>query len=638
MLPRLPRVIITAGGLLLSLVLLLITSSLFRLDWIPVLVLAAVLSLGVLAAFRPERALVVVAAFVPVATYLLRRWNPGVAWAETLVVAFAAGWFVRRLLIRTDPVLPAWLRLPLTVFACVVFASLIVQMSVDHARLGTGEFARLMLRYLSREYFVSGSDRYLHAAAFLLEGLLLFDVTARVTALDARLTTRLAGTLAASAAVAAAINLQQLVVSARRFDNFWGTLVQHIATARVNVHYGDLNAAGSVFAMLLLVSGGLAARRNGRVWLVAAAFIGLGLWMSGSRTAMFACPVALAIPGVAAARNQMGTRGRLVTNLICGLLAAAAVAVIYAPTRGNQKASAVAARVRIELARTTLHMVAEDPLFGIGLGEFYQRTGEFSSPELLTLFPPAHHENAHNNFLQVLAETGLIGLGAFLWLLTAVLYIAARPLATSTDDPVAWGIVAGLLAFLLTCVGGHPLLTREAAYAFWIVLGMAAGHASHAYAPAHALERGTKLAAWLKRIAVLMIACLIVSIPFRIASAKAHADFEHLGIGLSPRWETSDDGVRYRSAETSASLFVPGETGFRFRVRAFSSTSERLELRLGGRLVDIVPLVPDRWTDIAMPARSAREDTRFTKLDLRILDAEQRAVTIWISKVEQVGR
>jgi hypothetical protein len=82
---------------------------------------------------------------------------------------------------------------------------------------------------------------------------------------------------------------------------------------------------------------------------------------------------------------------------------------------------------------------------------------------------------------------------------------------------------------------------------------------------------------------------------------------------------------------------VPGETGFRFRVRALSTTPERLELRLGGRTANIVRLLPDRWTEVAMPARNNRTDSRFTKMDLRVLDADQRAVTIWISKVEPVG-
>ena len=55
-------------------------------------------------------------------------------------------------------------------------------------------------------------------------------------------------------------------------------------------------------------------------------------------------------------------------------------------TAETQKASSIAAQVRGEMARTTMRMVAQQPVFGIGLGEFYQRSGEFSSPELLALF------------------------------------------------------------------------------------------------------------------------------------------------------------------------------------------------------------------------------------------------------------
>ena len=96
--------------------------------------------------------------------------------------------------------------------------------------------------------------------------------------------------------------------------------------------------------------------------------------------------------------------------------------------------------------------------------------------------------------------------------------------------------------------------------------------------------------------------------------------------------------MRYRSAEASASIFVPGQTGYRFKVRALSKTPERLELRLGSRVADIIELAPDRWTDIAMRPRNDRGDTKFAKLDLRILGDDQRAVVIWISKVEPLER
>lgn len=615
-------------------VLFVIAGSILRLDSVPVPLALAILSIGLLAVVRPDAALLVVAAIVPVAAHMLRRWDPGVAWAETMVVAFAAGWCARRAVWPEQPGLPSRLRLPLIVFGSVVCASAAVQMSVEYVRLGSGEFAGFILQYLSRDFFVSGSVRYLQLGAFLLAGLLLFSAAARLALADRQFAWRLAGTLVVSAAGAAAINFQHLILSALRFDEAWRVLAHDVATARFNLHYADANAAGSVFAMFLFVAFALAAaRRRSRVLYVpAVALLAAGLWISGSRTALLATALAAGVLAGALVRRQMDWRGRLLTTLAGIVLAVGVIAVIYAPTRGNQKVASIAARVRIEMAQTTLRMVSSSPFFGIGLGEFYQRSGEYSSPELLALFPPAHHENAHNNFFQVLAEMGVIGLGAFLWLLMAGMHVARWPLRAGRDA-LAWGSLAGLTAFLLTCLGGHPLLTREAAYAFWMLLGLAAGNGLHdGPRPGQAASRK-----WLTVATVIIVAALVISIPTRVENAKAHADFEHLGIGVSRHWQTSEDGVRYRSAVMRATLFVPRTAGFRFRVRTLSERDERLELRFDGRLADVVLLPPGRWTDIAVPARSVRPEGRFARMDVRILDAPGETAAMWITKVEQLG-
>ena len=69
---------------------------------------------------------------------------------------------------------------------------------------------------------------------------------------------------------------------------------------------------------------------------------------------------------------------------------------------------------------------------------------------------------------------------------------------------------------------------------------------------------------------------------------------------------------------------MPGDTGFRFKVRTLSDVPEHLELRLAGRLANVVTTEPNQWTEVAMPARSDRPDTRFVKMDLRALDTQAR--------------
>src|SRR6185295_9454292 len=111
-------------------------------------------------------------------------------------------------------------------------------------------------------------------------------------------------------------------------------------------------------------------------------------------------------------------------------------------------------------------MIAAHPAHGVGIGQFPRRAAEFVSPALLRVFPPAAHENAHNNFLQIAAELGLVGVAAFALLLAVALRNAALGAA---GDPLRAGVYTALVAFLITCIGGHPLLIREPGYAFWLL-------------------------------------------------------------------------------------------------------------------------------------------------------------------------
>jgi len=69
---------------------------------------------------------------------------------------------------------------------------------------------------------------------------------------------------------------------------------------------------------------------------------------------------------------------------------------------------------RWELNKAALRMVRSSPIFGIGLGNFIPRLFGFSqNREVIYWLQPVH-----NIFLLVSAETGLVGLGIFLWFLS----------------------------------------------------------------------------------------------------------------------------------------------------------------------------------------------------------------------------
>ena len=60
----------------------------------------------------------------------------------------------------------------------------------------------------------------------------------------------------------------------------------------------------------------------------------------------------------------------------------------------------------------------------------------------------------------------------------------------------------------------------------------------------------------------------------------------------------------------------------------------RLEVKLDGRVADIVTLAPRAWNDLALPARTERASARYAALELTVLDGDR--IGMWITKVEPI--
>lgn len=597
-------------------------ASVWHVDHVGPLPPLLLLALALLAAFRPMRAIEILAAAIPIAWYVFaRRWNHTLPWAEIVVCAAIAG-LALEAAIRARGGLPASLRAPAIVFGLLVAGSLVTALGVLALRLGPG-FRDALATQISREYFldVRGFPA-LHAGMLLLEGVLLLALAARASANHPGALRRVTAMTVAGATLAAALNIERLLSAAARADAFWPAIATLSRTIRWNIHYADFNAAGSAFAMAALAAIGLAATARAAwerlLWSGCTATIACGLWLTASRAAYLA--VILAAAGVVGMMWLMRSGRRLVAG---GVVAGATLAIVLAialaaPMRGNQHSSFVAADVRLGMAEVAARMIASWPAFGIGLGEFHQRSGEFATPDLIAKFPAAVHENAHNNFLQVAAELGLTGGAAFTWLVCAGLLLAARH---ASGDRLRLLVLAGAAAFVLSWLGGHPLLVPEAAYAFWLLLGVAAGTA-----PASAAAASTRRP-WIVAICVVAI---VATVPWRVRARMDEADLEHIGIGVS-LWQVSPDGVRYRQGEGHATLFVPN-SGFKFRVNPQTDSPVRLQVKLDGRVANIVTLTPRTWNALSLPARTERSSARFAALELRVLEGDR--IGIWITKVE----
>ncbi len=96
--------------------------------------------------------------------------------------------------------------------------------------------------------------------------------------------------------------------------------------------------------------------------------------------------------------------------------------------------------VRIGLALVTWDMFLEHPLVGVGFGHFRDEAPRYARQVDSPYYQFASSAMEHNNFLSLLAETGVVGLALYLVLLVVLLRISIRlyrRLPVSAPGPVA---------------------------------------------------------------------------------------------------------------------------------------------------------------------------------------------------------
>ena len=98
-------------------------------------------------------------------------------------------------------------------------------------------------------------------------------------------------------------------------------------------------------------------------------------------------------------------------------------------------------QTRLKIWQGTVDMIRSYPLTGVGIGDFIWAFPRFR-PEGLNVQANA----AHNDYLQIAAETGIAGLLAMTWLLVTLIGSAVR---NSYEEPVKIGCVIGLLSLSL---------------------------------------------------------------------------------------------------------------------------------------------------------------------------------------------
>jgi hypothetical protein len=184
----------------------------------------------------------------------------------------------------------------------------------------------------------------------------------------------------------------------------------------------------------------LSSPEGGRLQLAAGAVVlmGAALALTKSRSGLACFVLALAAAAVSAARAQRSTRARLAVAgglavLVAGSILLANVDLATRFTSGRESVE-----LRRQAWRDAISIVRDFPLTGTGLNTYGRATLVYD-----TAPTDLHFQEAHNDYLQLIAEGGLLlGVPALVAALAGVRAVRRR-LAADRQDPIAYWLRFG---------------------------------------------------------------------------------------------------------------------------------------------------------------------------------------------------
>ncbi len=138
---------------------------------------------------------------------------------------------------------------------------------------------------------------------------------------------------------------------------------------------------------------------------------------------------------------------------------------------------------RLLIWGTTLDMIKDKPLFGSGIGTFkinyldYQARFLKENPEYNKYWTNA--KEAHNEYLQLGAELGLIGLGIFLSIVFIFYYMVLNFIKKEKNmekKMILFGLFLGITCFLIHSLFTFPFHVLALGSTFFIILGLTIVH------------------------------------------------------------------------------------------------------------------------------------------------------------------
>lgn len=135
---------------------------------------------------------------------------------------------------------------------------------------------------------------------------------------------------------------------------------------------------------------------------------------------------------------------------------------------------------RVAIWKYTIPIIKDYPLFGSGIGSFkynslrYQAKF-FDQGDNRALYPYGVADKTHNEYLQLGAELGIIGLIIFIWLIFAYFNYGLRILKREKNrykQGIIIGLMGSVMVFLVDSIFWFPLHHSFTSFLFWLCLGL----------------------------------------------------------------------------------------------------------------------------------------------------------------------
>jgi O-antigen ligase len=397
---------------------------------------------------------------------------------------------------------------------------------------------------------------------------------------------------------------------------------------RFSAHVLDPNAAGSQFVLVLCLALGIAMRDQGRrraFWILTAAACVVGLWMSRSRTAEAAAALTIPVAFLWAVTTNWtrAKRFSLIGAVVGVIVLVGAVRVVQIERDPTYTASGF----RQQFVMSSFRVIGTHPYLGIGPGRYFRDSPNFLTAQLAWAYGS---ENAHNNFLEITTEAGIIGFFLYATWFAGALILAFRGLVRTPRDWRFLGCVTGVVAFLGTCLTGHPLLVPEVAMVFFFQLALAASlggsallngvwNARRSEASVGQTDRAARVIPWraITAVGTILFAVLpawtlekpLVPVHLEEVDGMYYADG-----GLA-------DDIPFRWTRKFASLYVDASTRaielpLRSPLAGKTKEPTLVEISSAGVTLANVP-VGDKWTWVTVSIPPSDPPLRFSRINLR---------------------